>query len=321
MKYTNTQIAGLSLLIVVLLNARAQSQSASETKPTLADLFESRLVGTGLTAPAENNLDVLKKHLTFLASFDKSFDADVSTADRRIHTAQDLARKKSSPGMQIAEVKIAQGSGKFGNAIRFEKKSPQSLFYSGAAIGYRPENWSGTASLWMKLDPNVDLPAGYCDPLLITDKQWDKAAFFVDFDKDLPRDFRLGIFPDFAVWNPANTPWEKIQVADRPMVVVKQPPFGKDVWTHVCFTWEGANHPEGVPGRASLYLNGVLQGSNSQNLRYSWKPDQTAIMLGIYYIGLMDELATFDRALTADQVKQLYELPQGLAGILPISQP
>jgi Domain of Unknown Function (DUF1080)/Concanavalin A-like lectin/glucanases superfamily len=263
----------------------------------------------------ESNLATLKKHLTFLASFDQGFDADIGPADKRIRTAEDLERKKSSPGMHIDAVKIAANQGRHGGAIHFEKKTPQSLFYSGASIGYRKENWSGTASAWMKLDANEDLLPGYCDPLLISDKQWDKAAFFIDFDKDLPRDFRLGVFPDFEVWNPSNTPWEKIAVADRPMVVVKKPPFARDKWTHICFTWEGANHPEGVPGRASLYVNGVLQGTNSQNLKYSWQADQAAIMLGIYYIGLMDEIATFDRALNAQQVKLLYELPKGLAGM------
>lgn len=265
----------------------------------------------------DSHKQALKTHLTFLASFDKGFDADLSRADKRIYTAQDLERKKSTAGMEIAHVKLAEGVGKFGNALHFEKKTTQTLFFSGAAIGYRSENWSGTASVWMRLDPDEDLRPGYCDPLLISDKQWDRAAFFIDFDKDLPRDFRLGVFPDFEVWNPQNTPWEKIPAADRPMVVVRRPPFRGDSWTHVCFTWEGANHPDSLAGRASLYLNGEWQGSNSQNLRYTWNPEQVAIMLGIYYVGLMDELAIFDSALTAEQVKCLYELPGGLSALVP----
>lgn len=288
MKPSTINLACLSTLILVLTNTPAQSQTLDATQ------------------------DTLKKHLTFLATFDRGFDADISAGDKRIQTTQDLERKKTSPGMQIEKVKLAEGAGKYGHAIRFEDKTSQSLYYSGAAIGYRTENWSGTASLWLKLAPDSDLKPGYCDPLLITDKQWDKAAFFIDFDKDLPRDFRLGVFPDFDTWNPANTPWEKIPVTDRPMVVVKQPPFRQDAWTHVCFTWQGANQPQGTPGQASLYINGKLQGSQSRNLRYTWNPERTAIMLGINYIGLMDELATFDRALTAEQVKQLYQLPHGL---------
>ncbi len=251
--------------------------------------------------------------VTFLASFDNGLEADVSSSDRRVHTAEDLDRKQSVPGNQIESVSIAKDQGRFGHAIRFADKTQQSLFYSGQTVGYRKENWSGTVSVWMKLDPNIDLEPGYCDPIVLTDQQWDRAALFVDFDKDLPRDFRLGVFPDFDVWNPDATPWDKIAIADRPMIVVKEPPFATDQWTHVCFTWEDANLPNNQPGRATLYLNGQNRGSHSQVMRYTWQPERVAIAIGIYYIGLMDELAVFDAALSAEQIKELYQLPGGLA--------
>lgn len=258
----------------------------------------------------------LMRHLTFLASYDKGLDADFSKGDQRIHTAKDLERKQSSPGNSIDSVSIAEGEGRFGSAIRFAKKTGQSSFYSAQAIGYRAENWSGTLSVWMKLDPDKDLKAGYCDPILLSDKQWDQSAFFVDFDKDLPRDFRLGVFPDYKVWNPNATPWDEIAIADRPMVVAKNPPFSSGQWTHVCFTWEDANVPDDRSGRATLYLNGKSQGSQSRVMRYSWDTQQAALMLGIYYIGMMDELAVFDTALSGSQVMELYDSPEGLAARL-----
>lgn len=262
----------------------------------------------------------LLSHLTFLASFDHGLDADFSRGDRRIHTAKDLNRKQSSPGNSIESVGIADGEGRYGNAVRFSKKTSKSSFYSAQSIGYRSENWSGTLSVWMKLDPDNDLKPGYCDPILLSDKQWDQSAIFVDFDKDLPRDFRLGVFPDYKVWNPKETAWDDIAVVDRPMIVVKQPPFSADQWTHVCITWEDANLPDDGPGKATLYLNGKSQGSHSQVMRYSWQTEQAALMMGIYYIGLMDELAVFDAALTEADVMKLYELPEGLATALARSQ-
>lgn len=324
MKLTITHIACLGTLCLLKLSLPAWSQTTAElSQPRSGRVdsvrIDSRLINwSRADGTAESNLDAIRRHTTFLATFDKGFDADLSRGDRRVYTSQDLERKKVSPGMQIADVKIAEGRGKFGSAIHFEKKTSQSLFYWGGAIGYRTENWSGTASVWMKLNPDTDLQPGYCDPLLISDKQWDRSAFFIDFDKNLPRDFRLGVFPDFQVWNPKATPWDDIAVVDRPMIVVNRPPFSRDSWTHVCFTWEGANHPAGMPGQAKLYINGGLQGTNSQNLQFSWEPKKVAMMLGIYYIGLMDELATFDRALTAEQVRTLYELPHGLAGLIPV---
>jgi hypothetical protein len=255
-----------------------------------------------------------KGHLTFLASFDQGWKADIGGRDRRIHTAKDLNRQQYVPENQIKHVEIVEKAGRYGHALSFQKKTSQSLFYWGDSVGYRPENWSGTLSVWMKLDPNKDLRPGYCDPVLLTDKQWDQSALFIDFDKELPRDFRLGLFPDFETWNHKRIPWDAIAVDQRPMVVVKSPPFSSDHWTHVCFTWQDANRLDNALGQASLYLNGQAMGTHRQVLRYTWELDKVAIQLGIHYIGLMDELATFDVALTPQQIKQLYELPGGLAG-------
>ncbi len=93
---------------------------------------------------------------------------------------------------------------------------------------YRSEDWSGTISFWMRLDPDKDLQPGYCDPLQVTQFAWNNGSFFVDFDKDLPRDFRLGVFSDLKFWNPENIDWEKLPVEKRPMVTVKKPPFSRE---------------------------------------------------------------------------------------------
>ncbi|HAC91684.1 MAG TPA: hypothetical protein DCF63_13810 [Planctomycetaceae bacterium] len=255
-------------------------------------------------------------HLTFLASFDKGWQADIGGRDKRVQTAKDLNRKQYVPENQIKHVQIVEKAGRYGHAVSFTKKTSQTLFYWGDSVGYRPENWSGTLSVWMKLDPNTDLRPGYCDPVLLTDKQWDQSAMFIDFDKDLPRDFRLGVFPDYDTWNPKRTPWDAIAVDQRPMVVVKSPPFSASQWTHVCFTWQDANRPDNALGQANLYVNGQAMGIHRQVLRYTWDLDKVVIQLGIHYIGLMDELATFDVALTPQQIKKLYELPEGLAGVV-----
>ena len=58
---------------------------------------------------------------------------------------------------------------------------------------YAKSNWSGAVSFWLRLDPDTDLEAGYCDPLQNTPREWNDAAFWVDFSKDeRPRHFRLG---------------------------------------------------------------------------------------------------------------------------------
>jgi hypothetical protein len=71
----------------------------------------------------------------------------------------------------------------------------------------------------------------------------------------------------------------------------------------VAFTFEGVN-AEG-PAKATLYLDGKAMGSVNQPMRFTWDLKETAILLGIDYIGDLDELMIFDRALAANEIKLL----------------
>jgi len=254
----------------------------------------------------------LQDALHFHASFDGGADAKVAAVDGRIFTAESLERKQLEPGITRADVTIAKGAGKYGDCLRFAEKAKPVICYAGETIHYQPKDWSGTVSMWMRLNPDADLKPGYCDPLQITQFAWNNGAFFVDFDKDLPRDFRLGVFSDLQFWNPKNVTWEAWPVEKRPMVTVKKPPFSRDAWTHVLFTFSGVNDSNNRPGKATLYINGQPQGTLEQPLQFTWDVKKAAIMLGIEYIGDIDELMIFRRELNAGEVKYLYTLPESL---------
>jgi hypothetical protein len=268
--------------------------------------------GAGTVAAAA---DDLTEGLVFLAPFDGGFDAVVGV-DRRLCTAENLKREVIVPGNLRKDVQIVTGGGRHGDALRFsDGAATQVTMFRGSNSGYRAQNWSGTVSMWLRLSPDEDLKPGYCDPLQITDKEWNNAAFFVDFDKDLPRVFRLGVFPDFRTWNPKETPWEQIAVGDRPMVPVSRPPFRRTEWTHVAWTFSGLNSG-GAEGTAELYLNGRSMGAIRRPMTFTWQLDKTAIMLGIAYTGDFDELSIHDRALSAGEIDALYRLPKGLTPLV-----
>ena len=265
----------------------------------LANLTPSTLIGQeALRSKVMNSL-------RFHASFDGSGDAKIAQGDGKIYTVESMARKEWTPGISRPDVSIAKGQGKQGDCLRFGKKSPQVICFKGEAMPYQSKDWSGTVSFWMRLDPDKDLEPGYCDPIQITEKAWNDAALFVDFDKDLPRDFRLGVFSDLRFWNPENVVWEKWPVDKRPMVTVKMPSFSRESWKHVAFTFQGINAADDQPATATLYLDGKSMGSLQQPLKFSWDPKKAAIMLGLEYIGDLDELMIFDRALSADEISFL----------------
>jgi hypothetical protein len=153
----------------------------------------------------------------------------------------------------------------------------------------------------MRLNPAEDLPPGFVDPLQITAKAWNDAAIFVDFTETNPRRFRLGVFSDYKFWNPTDRPWDAIPEGERPMVSVSDLPFSRDTWTHVAITFQGFNSAD-TEGDAVLYLDGKPRGRLPGARQFTWDPEKVAIVLGIYYVGRIDDFAIFNRALGRDQV-------------------
>jgi hypothetical protein len=113
------------------------------------------------------------------------------------------------------------------------------MFFEGLKnLNYSTNNWSGSCSFWLRLDPDKDLQLGYCDPLQFVAQGWDEGNMFVEFSNDhTPRHFRYAMMPLKKTWNPNNRGWEEFADKERPMVPVTRPPFSRERWTHVCFTF------------------------------------------------------------------------------------
>jgi hypothetical protein len=135
---------------------------------------------TGLVrAAATSNL---REALTFHASFDHGPDADFGKGDRQLFNAPSMKQPRTgTPGLPAnGVVSIAQGEGKVGDALRFHRKAPEMVFFRVENnLAYAKSNWSGTVSFWLRLNPDVDLEPGYCDPIQITPREWNDAAFWV----------------------------------------------------------------------------------------------------------------------------------------------
>ena len=255
----------------------------------------------------------LKKHLTFYASFDKGTDANLAKGDKRLYT---LVDKQSKVGNHTDNMTgLAKGKGVIGDALLFTKRNAKWLFYDGAKnFEFKKKDWSGTLSFWMKVDPINELDPGYVDPIQVTPFTWNNASFFVDFDKGgNPRSFRLGAFADKPVWNPEN---KDVPESQRPLVQAKSNPFSKEKWTHVAFTWERFNTGK-KDGMSTLYLNGKKEGSiTGWNQQFSWADKPHRILIGLNYMGLFDDLACFNRALSEKELHSIYTDKSALANLL-----
>ena len=257
----------------------------------------------------------LKEALSFCSTFDHGMNADYAQGDPRI-----FASPKYAPqGQGIAnllpeEVSIAKDKGYFGHALEFKRKGKPAVFYqSEGNISYDKANWNGSVSLWLSLDPETDLAPGYTDPIQITDSGYDDAAIWVDFSDKNPRSFRMGVYGDVNVWNPEKKSPDSNPGFTERLLPATNRPFKRGRWTHIVVTFSGLNSSN---GKARFYINGKPQGERTITEPFSWDLGLSKIYLGLNYIGLIDEVAIFNRPLSTAEVRDLYQLPQGINSLL-----
>ena len=258
----------------------------------------------------------LSQALTFHASFDKGLDADFSRGDKGCYVR---TGKGVVPAVPNDELKVIPGAGRFGSGLHFTKKGNTRPQFKGAGVlNYNDKNWSASVSVWLRLDPDKDLEPGYCDPVQITGDDSKKGYIFLEWSKDeTPRFFRFAVRPLFHIWNPTGIQWADIPAEKRPAVQVARAPFSREAWTHVVFSLENLNDKSKKPvGR--LHMNGNRMGSiENWDLTFGWNPESVLLVLGASYVGHMDDLAVFNRALTDAEVKQLFALKNGVGELHP----
>ncbi len=295
-------------------------KSALPLLPSLAVLLTSACAPSSeapapeeISSPAAgSDVSSLEQALTFHASFDDLPDADFARGDATLFTAPSYGEvDQAEPGIGNPDVRLDTGAGRFGGALDFTSRNRHAIFFrADKNVAYAPSGWSGTVSFWLRLDPAVDLEPGFCDPIQITDTRYNDAAVWVDFTRENPRHFRLGIFGDLDVWNPKEI--DEHPMFEERLAVEERPPFSRESWTHVVITFTGLGSDAG--GTANLYLNGVANDKTVTGIGepFTWDLARGTIRLGINYVGLFDELSLFDRALSTAEVQTLHGLETGV---------
>lgn len=261
---------------------------------------------------AEVDAAALRKAVTLYASFDQTPKADFGGGDLSFwtRTTEDADKKKFTyeKGFDAKVFRIAKDKGVAGGCLEATDVLPKNgriYFPAKGNIAFKKGGWGATLSVWINTDPNTLLKTKFCDPIQITQKGANNGGIWFDFNDAKPRDMRMGVFP--AVPEGA-TPINE-EDPNAPMVRVKDVGFKSGDWHHVALTW--TNFDTGKKDAvATLYIDGKKMGDvRDREIAMDWEMDQAGIYVAVNYIGLLDELAMFDRALTADEVAALQKQP------------
>ena len=250
----------------------------------------------------------LRESLTLYTSFDQE-EADFALGEKALFSAASRQAMDSTTqkGLAAGVHELETGTGKWGRALRFIKRDDAVLFFRSAQnINHTPQNWSGTISFWLKVNPETDLAPGFTDPIQITDTRYDDASLWVDFTRESPRVFRLGVLGDRTSWHQDTVKTSARAEYERRLIPVANPPFNNSKWTHVVIVYRTLGTPT---ASYELFLNGASSGIREGiDDPFNWEPGESNIYLGLGFVGRLDELAIFNRPLSNEEILQLHQM-------------
>ena len=254
----------------------------------------------------------IRSAVSFYASFDETVKGDVGRGALTPGTRLTHPAKKGeftfNDNIDAKVFTIAKAKGIAGGALEAVDVLPDNgriYFPAKGNLAFKKDGWAGSLSVWCKTDPDAMLKTKFCDPIQITQKGAGNGGLWFDFNDAKPRDLRHGAFPMVPEGG------KPIPESDPKAPMVRVPGIGWKAgdWHHVVLAWK--NLDTGKPDAATaLYIDGKLIGEvKDRPLAMGWDIDKAGIYFAINYIGLLDELALFDRALTIDEVMALHAKP------------
>jgi lysophospholipase L1-like esterase len=258
----------------------------------------------------------LHKAATFYASFDEAMRGDFGGGALEPGTRSNHETEKGQfvfeKGINAKAFRVAKDKGIHGGALEVTDVLPRNgriYFPAKGNLAYKKGGWGGAVSVWCSTDPNLLLKTKFCDPIQITQKGANNGGIWFDFNDAQPRDLRHGAFP-------AVPEGEKAIGEDdpkAPMVRVPKIDWKAGDWHHVVLSWK--NFDTGKEDAVSaLYIDGKLIGEvKGRAIAMDWDLEEARVYLAVNYVGLLDELALFGRALTPEEVGLLHAKPGLLA--------
>jgi formylglycine-generating enzyme required for sulfatase activity len=260
----------------------------------------------------------LRKAVSLYASFDESVRMDFGNGDTIPGTRSvDTETKKFvfDKGFDAKYFRIAKDKGISGSCLEVTDLPPKSgrlYFPAKGNVAFKKDgSWGGAFSVWVNTDPNMLLKTPFSDPVLITQKGLNNGSIWAHFNDAKPRALQAGTYPSIP---DGQKPVDEDD-AQAPLTRLKDVGFKAGEWHHIVLTWDRFNTGQ-KDGTHTLYVDGKKIGTlKDYPIAMDWDIDQARIYFAVNFIGLLDELAVFNRPLTAEEVTLLHQKPGVLSAL------
>ncbi len=299
-----------------LYNFTQERTAVMNCPPWVYAAFLVALLNGSRDVDADPNTEALLKAVTFYASFDERVAGDYGSGELLPRTRSDHSTEKGKfvveRGFRESSLRIAKNNGVHRGALEGFDVLPRRgrmFFPAKGNLPYDSDGWSGAVSVWLNTDPNTMLKTSYCDPVQITERRAGDGGLWIDFPNTKPRDMRLGVFRALAVGEKA------VPESDpaAPLVQLADVGFQNGDWHHVVMNWRNLDSGK-TNASAELFIDGKLIGRlTDREIAMEWNLDKTGIYVAVNYIGLLDELAIFDKPLEKSEILYLKDTPGAIS--------
>ena len=270
----------------------------------------------GIHAQEKPHVD---ESLLFYSTFDDTTDVNLFGPDNDagwIYSAESTRRNDVLMNNRSAAVAIEAGKGRLGDCLTFSAATKRVLFYQASPnLPFPRRNWLGAVSLWLRPKQSVQ-GNRECYPILFYDGDWARGGFYLRLPSGPRAKLEFGTVSSGD--RPQTISWPReIPMDARQIVTFDGDQMKRREWMMVTFTFENVNPGDGNDCLCKLYIDGELVGQMRQSLQIRWmdpadgKAEQeAAVFLGVNYVGGIDDLRIYGRALSANRVRRLYQAAQ-----------
>jgi hypothetical protein len=279
------------------------------------------LISARPAASADADPAMLRNAVCLYASFDEAVKADAGSDDLTVSTRsvdpEDRKKFLFEKGFDPKVFRIARDKGISGGCLEVVDLPARNgrLYFpaKGKVVHRKDAAWGGAFSVWVNTDPNKQLKTPFCDPVLITQRGLNNGSIFIHFNDAKPRDLQAGTYPSI----PAGQEPVPEEDPKAPLTRLKKVGFKAGEWHHIALCWDRFNTGK-TDGTHTLYVDGKkIDDLKNYEIGMDWDLEQTRIYFAVNLVGLLDELAVFNRPLTAEEVALLYNKPGVLQPLKP----